>query len=215
MSSVFIQRSTKIKLNYSNLGKRHNLFQLLTDETKRAMSEMINELIYNEQKIPVYLPKEYTDRLPFSGYVNQILAKEISSSARSIKNKLKNIKPGNNLQKYQRELLDKFNDKILKVVWNGNLQIDSRVMSIEENIEGCIMAKKEVVKTFRVRGKGELPTNPISALKITDACPDAESPENMKTRTVELHMYDPNGFGPTKERWSSFGWFVVNPDFDE
>ena len=54
-------------------------------------------------------------------------------NAKSIKNKIKKINVNGNLEKYQQEVLDKFNKKEINVNWNGNLQLDQCVFKIEKN----------------------------------------------------------------------------------
>ena len=130
-----IIRSTKIKLNYGNKKKVDTLFYWLNQSVSDLMTTKINNLIYSAEKIPALLPKSYTDQLPFSARINQLLAKEISSVARSIKSKLIKAENKNNKEKYQQELIDKFVNKTLKVNWNGNINLDSRFISIEQNKE--------------------------------------------------------------------------------
>lgn len=131
-----ITRSSKQRLNHTNTGKKDQLFFLLNDYVSRMMSRKIMELVYSGENIPAFLPKEFTDTIPVDGSHNrQMLGCEISSCARSIRSKLKKAETIEAKKKYQEELLEKFQNKTLKVKWNGNLNLDGRFVSIEDNKE--------------------------------------------------------------------------------
>jgi putative transposase len=133
---MMITRSTKLKLNYSNQHKKETLFWCFNKHVEALCLELINNLIYQEGKIPSLLPKKYTDRLPFSARVNQLLAKECSSVARSARAKIEKIstREGANIEKYQKEILEKFRAKTLQIKKIGQFNLDSRFISIERNI---------------------------------------------------------------------------------
>lgn len=127
-----IIRSTKIQLKYSNKAKIDLLNFLFNEMTTQVCLELINKLLYLD-KIPVLLGKDYTDQLLYGGRINQLLAKECSSIARSLKSKIDRINPNGNLQKYQEEILNKFKQKTLKVEKIGQFNLDSRFITIENN----------------------------------------------------------------------------------
>ena len=123
-------RSSKLKLTFANKTKLSQLMSLVSDDISQQISSLSNHLLTLD-KIPALLPKDITESIPQqSSWVRQLIGKEASANARSIKNKLKRIKPGTN-QKYQQELLNKYQSNTLNIVWKGNIQLDSRFISIE------------------------------------------------------------------------------------
>ena len=126
-------RSSRVKLKFANRGKLKTAFALLSDQTNQVVTDLINDLINNHDKIPALLPAAVTNQLPFGARINQLLAKEASSVARSVRSKLSKAAGRHNLQKYQQELVDKFNARTLNVAWTGNLNLDSRFVGIEQS----------------------------------------------------------------------------------
>ena len=106
---------------------------LMDGAVSSLISNKINDLLYSDEKIKAHPDKKFTAQLPFSARTNQMLAAEISSNARSLKNKINSINKNGNMQKYQEELLRKYEAKSLQVKWTGNLNIDSRFVSIEKS----------------------------------------------------------------------------------
>jgi transposase len=129
-----ISRSSKIRLKYANNIKKQEMNFLFQDVIIESCLDLVNDLIYQD-KIQPLLPKNITDRLPFTGRINQLLAKECSSVARSIKSKIDKIKDDANLKKYQEELINKFKDKTFKIKSINQFNIDSRFVEIQENVD--------------------------------------------------------------------------------
>ncbi len=130
-------RSTKIKSTHANKSKLVIAFSLLSKTIDKVISDLVNDMINNYDKIPALPSKQVTDQLPYGARINQLLAKEASANARSIRNKIKKIewyqKKGIDLKDYQIELVNALANKTLKVEWNGNLNLDSRFVSIEKS----------------------------------------------------------------------------------
>lgn len=126
-------RSSKVRLKYANKAKLSTALQLLTAHVNSLVTAMINNMIASTDPIPALPGKDITNQLPFGGRINQLLAKEASSNARSIRNKIAKAQRAGNPDKYQTEILNKFNNQTLQVTWSGNLNLDSRFVSIETN----------------------------------------------------------------------------------
>ena len=87
-------RSSKLKLTFANKTKLSQLMSLVSDDISQQISSLSNHLLTLD-KIPALLPKDITESIPQqSSWVRQLIGKEASANARSIKNKLKRIKPG-------------------------------------------------------------------------------------------------------------------------
>lgn len=127
-------RTSKVRLKFVNKGKLKSIYDYLFDnQVSIEINNQINHLIYHDvKKRP---DKSFTDNLKsklpkLSSRTAQLLASEISSSARSIVNKIKKINPSTN-QKYQQEILYKFKSRTLNVSWNGYFHLDNRFVDIQ------------------------------------------------------------------------------------
>ena len=75
-----------------------------------------------------------TDKIQLPARLSQVCAKQASAIVRSIQAKVKLAQKANNQQKYQREILTKWNNKELSVDINSvNIELDSRFIEIQEN----------------------------------------------------------------------------------
>lgn len=129
-----IIRTTKLKITFANKNKFKALFGILNDDIKRQCNNLIETLLYQPDDLKKFAGKELYQHINHpSSHIRNVVALEALKTAKSIRNKLKKIKPDSNLQKYQQELLDKFNSKELKINWDGNLQLDQCTFKIEKS----------------------------------------------------------------------------------
>ena len=117
----------------ANPGKQDRLTDPF-DKYKTELDKLVNDLIYSNEPIPAFLPKEIVDALPFPARLSQVLAKQASAIARSITAKVTLAKKSENLKKYQKEILEKYNKRELHVdIKSVNIELDSRFISIEKS----------------------------------------------------------------------------------
>lgn len=127
-----ITRSSKLHLNYSNREKLNILNYFFQKDIEDSCIDLINHLIYLDD-IPKFLDKDTIEKfLPFGGRVGQLLAKECSSVARSLKAKIDKT-GSHNLPKYLYEIKQKFESNSLSVSSISQYNLDSRFITIEEN----------------------------------------------------------------------------------
>ncbi len=123
-----------VKLTFANKGKIKQILSLLDDTVTFEVTKLANALLYQEESVTKFLSTKQIKTINHSsGVIRQIIAKEASATARSIRNKLKKIPLNGNLEKYQQELLISYNNKIF-IKWNGNLQLDQRLLFIEDSL---------------------------------------------------------------------------------
>lgn len=100
---------------------------------KFELQKLVNELLY-EEKVPALLSKDVTSNVDFPARLSQVLAKQASSIVRSIQSKIKLANKAKNKQKYQQEILQKYNNRSIEIdITNFNIELDSRFISIEPN----------------------------------------------------------------------------------
>jgi transposase len=106
-----------------------NPFELYKTELQRV----VDILLYQDD-IPTFLPTEFTKQIKFPARLSQVLAKQASSIVRSIHSKINKANKSTNKKKYQKELLNKFNDKTLNIeINNFSIELDSRFIDIQLN----------------------------------------------------------------------------------
>ena len=129
-----IKRSSKIALKHANRSKLAQVNAYFFNEyIEQIVQSEINKAIY-ASKIAALPDQTYTQALgiPASRQA-QLVAKEISSVARSTLAKVKKAELAKNPQKYQTEILEKYRNKTLAIKWKGNFSLDSRFVSIEKS----------------------------------------------------------------------------------
>lgn len=129
-------RSSTLKLKYANEGK----MALVTGyHFGKGISESINavanEYLYEPEILESKPDKGFSDYVEEKCGVHgsrqkQLIANEISSMVRSLRNKIAKIPQGTN-KKYQREILNKFNSKTLEVQFGERFYLDSRFVDIQ------------------------------------------------------------------------------------
>lgn len=126
-----ITRSSKLHLKFANRNKIESLFRYFQEDVDDLVQSMFDQYLYSET-VPKFSGKDTYSSLPYPARTSQLIMKEIFSVIRSIHAKLKQIpvEPGANLQKYQKELLDKFNAGVLKIQGIGQLNLDNRFVEI-------------------------------------------------------------------------------------
>jgi len=140
----------------ANTGKQTRLTTPF-DLYKFELHILINQLIYDFDQIPNFLPKEIVAALPFPARMSQVLAKQAVAIARSITVKVKLARNSENLKKYQREILTKYNSGLLQVDINSvNIELDSRFISIEKSKDTKICEYWIKISSF-MRGNFYIP----------------------------------------------------------
>ena len=95
---------------------------------------LVDQLLYQEDKIPKFFNKDVTDGIKLPSRLSQVVAKQASAIARSIQAKVELANKASNKQKYQTELLAKYNNRSLKIdIKSVNIELDSRFISIQPN----------------------------------------------------------------------------------
>ena len=116
----------------ANAHKRDRLtepFELYTTELRK----LVDQLTY-EQSVPKFFGKDVTDQIPLSARLSQVVAKHASAIARSIKAKVDLANKSHNKQRYQTELLAKYNQRELSIdIRSVNIELDSRFIDIQPN----------------------------------------------------------------------------------
>lgn len=131
-----ISRSTRLKLKHANKNKLNYFEILFNDIVLESCKNLVDHLLYQEEE-PMKLIRSdiIKEFLPIHGRLGQVLANQCSSIVRSIRNKVKDIKPTANLEKYQYEIKQKLNEKSLKISDVSCFDLDSRFVNIEDNID--------------------------------------------------------------------------------
>lgn len=97
------------------------------------LKKLIDMYLYQDN-VPKFAKKEITDNINLPSRLSQVCAKQASAIVRSIHEKVKLANKSHNKQKYQKEILDKFNDKQIKIdVKSVNIELDSRFIDIQQN----------------------------------------------------------------------------------
>jgi transposase len=106
------------------------------DLYKQELQRIVDILLYTNECIPQFLPTEFTKQIKFKSWLSQVLAKQASAIVRSIHSKIDkaNSTPIEYQNKYQKEILNKFNSEELKIdIKHINIELDSRFIDIQEN----------------------------------------------------------------------------------
>ena len=130
-----IIRSSKIKPKFANTSKLEVLQILFNDAIETQCVRMINKMIYSSETVQALPNKYWQEQFPYKGRIGQLLLKECSSIARSIKKKVKKANNYHNKKKYQDEILTKFKEKTLFVNKISQLNLDSRFVKIEQSTD--------------------------------------------------------------------------------
>jgi putative transposase len=112
---------------------KHNKIIEPFDLYKQQLQILVDQLLY-QPTIPTLLGKSVTSQIPLPSRLSQVLAKQASAIARSIKNKVDIANKAQNKDKYQVEILNKYITRTIKVNVNSvNIELDSRFISITPN----------------------------------------------------------------------------------
>ena len=100
---------------------------------KRELQVLVTNQLY-QNHTPKFANKDVTDQIQLPARLSQVCAKQASAIVRSIQAKVKLANSSNNKQKYQQEILNKWNNKSLSIDINSvNIELDSRFVDIQEN----------------------------------------------------------------------------------
>ena len=103
------------------------------DVYKQELQLLVTNQLYQSYS-PTFANKDVTDKIQLPARLSQVCAKQASAIVRSIQDKVKLAQKANNQQKYQQEILTKWNNNELSVDINSvNIELDSRFIEIQEN----------------------------------------------------------------------------------
>lgn len=99
----------------------------------RELQKLVNAQLY-QSHTPKFAGKNITDAIDLPARLSQVCAKQASAIVRSIQEKVKLAQKAHNKQKYQTEILNKWNTHTLSVdVKSVNIELDSRFIDIQLN----------------------------------------------------------------------------------
>ena len=126
---------------------------------------LVDQLLYQEDKIPKFFNKDVTDGIKLPSRLSQVVAKQASAIARSIQAKVELANKASNKQKYQTELLAKYNNRSLKIdIKSVNIELDSRFISIQPNKTSKLCDYWNKITSFP-KGSFYLPLNLTSHMQ--------------------------------------------------
>jgi transposase len=100
---------------------------------KYELQQLVTNQMY-QTDIKKFAGKDVTDTIKLPARLSQVCAKQASAIVRSIQAKVKLAQQANNTQKYQQEILAKWNQQSLSVNINSvNIELDSRFIEIQPN----------------------------------------------------------------------------------
>lgn len=115
---------------------------------KQELQRLVTDQLY-QQDIKKFAGKEITDGIKLPARLSQVCAKQASAIVRSIHEKVKLAEKAGNKQKYQQEILDKWNNKSLNIDVNSvNIELDSRFIDIQLNKSGKISSHWIKITSF-------------------------------------------------------------------
>jgi len=130
-----MSKTTRIatyKPKLANVIKQDRLLTPFEVYKRELQILVINQLYQNHT--PKFANKDVTDNIKLPSRLSQVCAKQASAMVRSIQAKVKLAQTSNNKQKYQQEILTKWNNKELSIDINSvNIELDSRFVEIQEN----------------------------------------------------------------------------------
>jgi putative transposase len=129
------------------------------DIYRQELQKLVDHQLYQD-KITKFANKDVTDQIQLPSRLSQVCAKQASAVVRSIQEKVKLAQKASNLQKYQQEILDKWNNKSLSIDINSvNIELDSRFIDIQPNKTSKIASHWIKITSFP-RGSYFIPFTP-------------------------------------------------------
>lgn len=100
---------------------------------KHELQRLVKIQLY-QSDIKKFANKDVTDEIDLPARLSQVCAKQASAIVRSIQEKVKLAEKAHNKQKYQQEILNKWNNQTLDIDINSvNIDLDSRFIDIQPN----------------------------------------------------------------------------------
>ena len=131
---------------------------------KRELQLLVADQLY-QTDIRKFANKNVTDAIDLPSRLSQVCAKQASAIVRSIQEKVKLAEKANNKQKYQQKILDKWNNKTLKIDINSvNIELDSRFIKIQLNETSKISSHWIKITSFP-NGSFLIPFTPTRHMK--------------------------------------------------
>jgi transposase len=127
-----IRRISQVNPKLCNRTKQirlHDPFDQYTIELQKLV-----DLWLYQDNIPKLLGQDITKDIDLTARLSQVVAKHASSIVRSIQEKVKIANKTEIKEKYQVELLEKYNNNKLKIdIKSINIELDSRFIDIQQN----------------------------------------------------------------------------------
>jgi transposase len=132
---------------------------------KVELQKLVISLLYADT-VKKFANKDVTDQIQLPSRLSQVCAKQASAIVRSIQAKVKIAAKSNNRQKYQKEILSKWQAKTLHIDINTvNIELDSRFIDIQPNKTSKISTHWIKITSFP-RGSFFIPFTPTRHMHL-------------------------------------------------
>ena len=112
---------------------KHMMLTRPFDIYRRELQKLVDHQLYQDQ-VKKFANKDVTYKIALPARLSQVCAKQASAIVRSIQEKVQLAQKSNNKQKYQQEILNKWNNNSLSIDINSvNIELDSRFIEIQLN----------------------------------------------------------------------------------
>jgi transposase len=136
-----MSKTVRISTYRPALANCHKLVLLKEPQAKYKieLQKLVSAQLYQPKAVKKFADKSITDSIDLSARLSQVCAKQASAIVRSIQEKVRLAQKAHNKQKYQQEILAKWNTQSLLVdVKSVNIELDSRFVDIQPNKTGKI-----------------------------------------------------------------------------